>query len=125
MESHFKKNLSITKTSPNFISMLKAGGKINRQLIFEKLPQVKDWPPFIAKVAQIVPNKKSGRFALILSDDENNCTRFKLYLGLQLSPMILNGNIKKNDFIYVKEYAITKMSFGRRIHHAYEIEKIS
>jgi len=117
----FSKKLIIPIT--NFISMLEAEGVRNNQIIYGKSLPIKDWPPFTAKISQIIPWKTSKTFVLILSDDKNKCLKFKLFLGSQLSPLIFYGDLKKGDLICVKEYAITRMSFGRRIYHAYEINK--
>lgn len=88
----------------------------------------KEWLPFYCYVARITKNKKNDRLQMILSETpaavSNNDNSYKVHLASQLSPLIANRFIVKDDLIYVRDYAITHVGPKKRVVIVTSLEKV-
>lgn len=69
------------------------------------------WPDFFCRVAKIVKDAKTSRFALYITDEE--CTEeqtLKVELGSQLFELAKLRHIKKGDIIHIIDYSITTLA---------------
>lgn len=115
------------KPTKGFISMLRAGGVKSRKVLLGMDMEVIDWPPFVARVVKIIRNKANGRFSLMVSEESSDkadkANSAKVHLASQIFSLIENRHVRKDDLVYVEQYAITKVGLRKHIIVVTEMKK--
>lgn len=80
------------------------------------------WEPFVCVVKGRLQHRKTGKYMLSLSDDENT---YKIHVGQELYGVIKDKFIDVNDTIKVTQYVSSKITIQRRIIIIYDFIKLS